>query len=727
MQRTTLFSVLSIAVVTACATSRGFVRTEEPPAPRWAAPALAAAVSVHDGRTGEVLTLDALFDRLATADAVFLGETHLDETTHRFELATYQALAARRPGRVVLAMEMFERDVQPTLDAYLAGTLDEAGFLAKARPWSNYRTGYRPLIEHAKAIRAPVVASNFPAPLRAKLASEGLTALEKLSPEERRLAPAEFFPHRPEYWRRVDNAIRGHLAMMGGMMGGAPAPDDPRLDDTQSLWDNSMGESCALALAAHPGSMVLHVNGGFHSEYWDGTVRQLLLRKPDAKVLTVAIDPSNNPSTDGADGIGGAPRADFVVFAEARAKDIDDGAYAVGIGRELAYRLYVPKGATEPLPLLVWLGDDGLSARETLAEWKERLGDAAAIAVVEPPYRETQEDLLEGGRWFWPDSFAEDVFALREGFERLSGYLLRNQPIDPARVVLAGEGTGATVAAATALLSEQLDLRTLAFAPRRFAKIKDFPLPLPELFGDAERAAKSLALYASAGDEDWWRGELAEYTAIGFANELASVETDPWRGDLARENAVRRALGVAAVEPKADAARRFIVAKSPRERAWARRWVVRQRRDAGETVAVLAAAPTDGSATELETPVRASDFAAGRPLPRCPGPFGGTTVIVLPSGLVGEQVAAWRALEQDDPLAKKSRFHRLRVAHADGPQGLAALLDELFAAGRKNVLIVPAVFCADGATMRELANAARANEDRMTIQWQPGLGALGAD
>jgi predicted esterase len=415
--------------------------------------------------------------------------------------------------------------------------------------------------------------------------------------------------------------------------------------------------------------MVLHVNGGFHSEYWDGTVRQLLLRKPDAKVLTVAIDPSNNPSTDGADGIGGAPRADFVVFAEARAKDIDDGAYAVGIGRELAYRLYVPKGATAPLPLLVWLGDDGLSARETLAEWKERLGDAAAIAVVEPPYRETQEDLLEGGRWFWPDSFAEDVFALREGFERLSGYLLRNQPIDPARVVLAGEGTGATVAAATALLSEQLDLRTLAFAPRRFAKIKDFPLPLPELFGDAERAAKSLALYASAGDEDWWRGELAEYTAIGFANELASVETDPWRGDLARENAVRRALGVAAVEPKADAARRFIVAKSPRERAWARRWVVRQRRDAGETVAVLAAAPTDGSATELETPVRASDFAAGRPLPRCPGPFGGTTVIVLPSGLVGEQVAAWRALEQDDPLAKKSRFHRLRVAHADGPQG----------------------------------------------------------
>ena len=90
------------------------------PVQSWAAPPLERVLSARDGRTGEEIALEELFDRLAHADVVFLGETHIDETTHRLELATYQALLARRAGRVVLALEFFERDVQPTLDAYLA-------------------------------------------------------------------------------------------------------------------------------------------------------------------------------------------------------------------------------------------------------------------------------------------------------------------------------------------------------------------------------------------------------------------------------------------------------------------------------------------------------------------------------------------------------------------------------------------------------------------------------
>ena len=43
-------------------------------------------------------------------------------------------------------------------------------------------------------------------------------------------------------------------------------------------------------------------------------------------MLTVAIDPSTNPSVEE---LGGIPRADYVVFAESRAKDVEDGEYAV--------------------------------------------------------------------------------------------------------------------------------------------------------------------------------------------------------------------------------------------------------------------------------------------------------------------------------------------------------------------------------------------------------------
>ena len=117
----------------------------------WQPPVIEHCISIRDGRTGERLSLDKLLGILSGADVVFLGETHDDDTTHRFESAVFDGMLTRRPSKVVLAMEMFECDVQPQLDEYLAGKIDEATFLSKSRPWGNYREAYRPLIEKAKA------------------------------------------------------------------------------------------------------------------------------------------------------------------------------------------------------------------------------------------------------------------------------------------------------------------------------------------------------------------------------------------------------------------------------------------------------------------------------------------------------------------------------------------------------------------------------------------------
>ncbi|MDP6424765.1 MAG: VCBS repeat-containing protein, partial [Planctomycetota bacterium] len=69
-------------------------------------------------------------------------------------------------------------------------------------------------------------------------------------------------------------------------------------------------------------------------------------------------------------------------------------------------------------------------------------------------------------------------------------------------------------------------------------------------------------------------------------------------------------------------------------------------------------------------------------------------------------------------------FHRLRIADAKRP--LASVLEKLHGENRKNVLIVPALFCADGTTMRALRKVVRGFEDRMTLRWRPGLGGLGS-
>jgi hypothetical protein len=109
-------------------------------------------------------------------------------------------------------------------------------------------------------------------------------------------------------------------------------------------------------------------------------------------------------------------------------------------------------------------------------------------------------------------------------------------------------------------------------------------------------------------------------------------------------------------------------------------------------------------------------------LPQCPGPFGGTTVVVLSQETTDADRQAWFALEENDPIAKESRFHRLRVATDNGERSLPDLLTQLTLTNRKNVLIVPATFCADPLRMQTMERSVRGFQDRMTIKWLPGLG-----
>jgi uncharacterized iron-regulated protein len=685
---------------------------------KWSAPPLPRSVSVRDGRTGEHISVGAFLDAIAKADVVFLGEQHTDETTHRVELAVYEGLLSRRKGKVVLALEMFERDTQPDLDEYLAGEIDEATFLERARPWSNYRTSYRPLIEKARVTGGPVVGSNFPAPLRRRVAMEGPSVLESLDDDAKHQAPTKFLPNSPAYWRRVDNAVRGHRAMMGGSGG-----DDERLYATQSLWDNAMGEACSDALDEHPGYIVLHVNGGFHSAYWDGTVRQLLLRKPDAEVVTVDITPVANPSVAEVEG---AAIADYVVFAESRATDINEGKWSVYVPRAQEYRFHLPKDASEdhPVPLLIWLPDDGLTASDGMDLWKDRLGDEVAIAVLETPYPGIQDDMSKGGRWFWPDTFSSDVGATITAIERAWGYILRHYPIDQTRVCTAGEGTGGTVAAAAGLWSDDIDMVASALHPRQYAKIKDFPLPLPEFRGDDPPPVRSLRVIVSDDDSNWWKEELGEYVDIGLNASMVAGSNDPWGAELSTENTLRTALG-AEIRPstKAESSYYFLIdGDSARARHWGRLRALAATAELGEPVAVLEAPPADDKALLVSSEIRAETFAAPGLLPRCPGPFGGTTVIVVPDGASSQDVRAWLALQEDDPLNKESRFHRLRVATIQQGTTLPEVLAALHSENRNNALIVPARFCADAASMRALERQSRDAEDQMTLHWLPGLG-----
>ncbi|MFN7671296.1 MAG: ChaN family lipoprotein [Planctomycetota bacterium] len=676
-------------------------------------PALEQATQIHDTAASATRSWPELITEIAKRDVVFLGETHVDDTTHQVELRVLEELLRARQGKVVLSMEMFERDVQPVLDDYLAGRIDEGEFLQKARPWQNYRTAYRPLVEAAKAAKIPVIAANFPGSLRRAFAGGGgKAALDKLTAEQRALLPAEIFPASAQYWERVERAVRGH---MGG--GGSGTPEE-RLYDTQNLWDNAMGDAVAQALAKHAGSLVLHVAGGFHVAYRDGTVAQFQRRAKDRTFAVVSIAPTAELHTVRPDR--DREQAAFLVYARTLARDFNEGNYAVEVPAELRYRLEVPDQGTN-WPLLVWLPDRGTRVEDALAMWQMQVGDGAAVVVVEQPFPEVQSDLALGGRYAFGDGFRADYSRTSHGLSRIVEYVTRRFPVDAQRIVVAGQGDGGAAVLWTALYGEWLPHDFVAVAPTDTKRLGMEALP------DQKPVAKSLRLVGAADATSTLEAIAADYRKVGTPAEVATQD------GAALAASVRAQLGLRAMPAAANADEPLLLVlpnDSPRARDWAQLMVAMAAMQ-GTAVRLCTAAelPADAPASRVRRLQvggsglwPAETFASGRGLPLAGGPFGGTTVVVLPKGTSDDDKATWLQHEQKKVLKRRNMFANIAVACEDGEPSLPQLVTKLKGMGRSRLLIVPATFCADAATMQALRQQLGAAADGMDVAWLPGLG-----
>lgn len=263
----------------------------------------------------EDVGLSGLMARVAAADVVLFGEQHDDPETHRAELELLDAIG--RTGRpVILSLEMFERDVQPVLDAYLAGRIDEAGLLDGSRPWPRYASDYRPLVELAKARGWPVVAANVPRPLASAIGRRGLAALDTLTAAERANAAGAIECPDDDYRARFMEQMRSHTPGSGT----APQPGDTlptaiaqRFYLAQCVKDETMAESIVRAMRAAPrDAIVVHYTGAFHSDFAQGTAARVSRRARGADVVIITAVPVADPASAPIAPQSG--RADFVIF-----------------------------------------------------------------------------------------------------------------------------------------------------------------------------------------------------------------------------------------------------------------------------------------------------------------------------------------------------------------------------------------------------------------------------
>lgn len=264
---------------------------------------------VYDTRQQAFVDFEVMLAALVQADVIFVGEQHGDPHTHRLEEALLDGLARRKTSPVV-SLEMFERDVQGELDAYLAGRASEAEMVKASRPWPRYSTDYRGLVERAKAQGWPVIAANVPRRIAQSVAKSGKDAVEQLTAGERGFVASDIQCPLDRYYDRFVDTMRSHPAA---------SPEQRRTMMERYYWaqcvkDETMAEAIAAAVQRRTVSgPVVHYNGAFHSDFRLGTVERTARRLPGKRLAVVSILPADNIDTLSPSGED-LQRADYLVF-----------------------------------------------------------------------------------------------------------------------------------------------------------------------------------------------------------------------------------------------------------------------------------------------------------------------------------------------------------------------------------------------------------------------------
>ncbi len=242
-------------------------------------PALPAACAAPggwwqaSGATPASVSSKEVLARAAAAEIVLLGEQHDDEDHHRWQAQVLAGLHALRP-EMVIGFEMFQRQVQPALERWVAGELTLPAFLAQTAWEENWNFPielYLPLFEFARINRIPMVALNVDAKLTRAIGDKGWDAIPN---RERqgvgRAAPASeayrdflFGVYSEHAHRQEARSSRGFQYFV----------------EAQQNWDRAMAEALLARRISgpqgQPPPLIVGIMGSGHLRYGLGVPHQL--------------------------------------------------------------------------------------------------------------------------------------------------------------------------------------------------------------------------------------------------------------------------------------------------------------------------------------------------------------------------------------------------------------------------------------------------------------------
>jgi uncharacterized iron-regulated protein len=231
---------------------------------------------------GKIVEYEQLITESLDADIVLFGELHNNPICHWLELQILKDLHSRKKDKLVLGAEMFEADDQIVLNEYLQRKITGRHLETETKLWNNYATDYKPLVEYAFNNNLPFIATNIPRRYASMVSKSDVAALDSLAPEAKAwIAPLPI---------EIDLGLPGYKKMMGsggetGMAHGH-GMNMSNLAKAQAVKDATMAHF--ILANWQPGKTLLHINGSYHSDNFEGIVWYLKKKNPQLKILTIS-------------------------------------------------------------------------------------------------------------------------------------------------------------------------------------------------------------------------------------------------------------------------------------------------------------------------------------------------------------------------------------------------------------------------------------------------------
>ncbi len=229
---------------------------------------------------GKAVKFQKLVKAASEADVVLFGELHNNPIAHWLQLELTKALFEEKGEALVLGAEMYEADNQLIVDEYTQKLISANNFKSQARLWPNNATDYQPLLDFARENNLKFVAANIPRRYASIVFRQGFEGLEALPDGAAAFMAPNPIPYDPEL---------PSYKSMAGMMGHS----NPNLPKAQAVKDAAMAYFILENL--DEGQLMLHFNGTFHSDDFEGIVWYLNQYRPGLEILTISSQEIADP------------------------------------------------------------------------------------------------------------------------------------------------------------------------------------------------------------------------------------------------------------------------------------------------------------------------------------------------------------------------------------------------------------------------------------------------